>query len=91
MSVCVRVHVRVRVRVNTELDKITDWFNINKLSLNSDKINCSLFRSPKKRSTENTLFITNKPLIQTHATKFLGVIIHQHFTWKDHYCSFIPT
>jgi len=35
--------------MNTELEKIVDWFNINKLSLNSDKTNYMLFRSPRKK------------------------------------------
>jgi len=31
--------------INTELKEIAEWFNVNKLSLNSDKINYILFRS----------------------------------------------
>jgi len=34
--------------MNTELEKIVDWFNINKLSLNPDKTNYILIRSPRK-------------------------------------------
>jgi len=34
--------------MNSELEKIVEWFNINKLSLNPDKTNYVLFRSPKK-------------------------------------------
>ena len=33
--------------MNSELEKIVEWFNINKLSLNPDKTNYILFRSPK--------------------------------------------
>ena len=36
--------------LNFELCKIVEWFNVNKLSLNSDKTNYMyiLFRTPKK-------------------------------------------
>src|SRR6218665_2274397 len=33
--------------MNSELFKIVEWFNINKLSLNSDKTNYILFRTPE--------------------------------------------
>src|SRR6218665_2431776 len=33
--------------MHSELEKIVEWFNINKLSLNPDKTNYTLFRSPK--------------------------------------------
>jgi len=33
--------------MNSELEKNVEWFNINKLSLNPDKTNYILFRSPK--------------------------------------------
>jgi len=35
--------------MNTELDKIVDWFNINKLSLNPDKTDYIFFRSPREK------------------------------------------
>src|SRR6218665_3990901 len=36
--------------MNSELEKIVEWFNINKLSLNPEKSNyIFLFRSPKKQ------------------------------------------
>ena len=35
--------------INSELYKIVEWFNINKLSLNSDKTNYILFRTAQKR------------------------------------------
>src|SRR6218665_2649901 len=34
--------------INAELQKIAEWFNVNKLSLNSDKTNYILFRSSKQ-------------------------------------------
>src|SRR6218665_2031723 len=70
--------------MNSELCKIVQWFNINKLSLNSDKTNYILFRTPRTKIIVKNLYVNDTPLIQTQATKFLGVIIDQHLSWKDH-------
>src|SRR6218665_1382590 len=71
--------------MNAELIKISEWFNTNKLSLNSDKTNYIVFCSTHKRMTSNNaLYINNTPLVQAHSYKFLGVLIDNHLTWKDH-------
>ena len=63
--------------MNAELITISEWFNINKLSLNSGKkANHIVFSSARKRiSLNNSLFINNNPLSLTHSSKFLGVLI----------------
>ena len=70
--------------MNSELCKIVEWFNISKLSLNADKTSYILFRTPRKKTIVQNLYVNDTPLIQTQATKFLGVIIDQHLSWKDH-------
>jgi len=35
--------------INSELDRIVEWVNINKLSRNADETDCTFFRSPKKK------------------------------------------
>src|SRR6218665_4016712 len=35
-------------------------------------------------NSNNTLYINNTPLVQTHSSKILGVLIDSHLTWKDH-------
>src|SRR6218665_946291 len=70
--------------MNTELEKIVDWFNINKLSLNPDKTNYILFRSPRKKINDINLYLNKIPITQSHTSTFLGVIIDQYLSWKDH-------
>src|SRR6218665_4127679 len=71
--------------MNAELINISKWFNINKLSLDSEKTNYIVFSSARKRiSLNNTLSINNNPLSLTHSSKFLGVLIDSHLIWKDH-------
>src|SRR6218665_1221630 len=70
--------------MNTELEKIVDWFNINKLSLNHDKTNYILFRSPREKINDINLYLNKIPITRSHTSKFLGVIIDQYLSWKDH-------
>ena len=57
--------------ISRELDKLHVWLSVNKLSLNVDKTNFILFGN-------------RKDIDRVRATKFLGVIIDEKLTWKDH-------
>ena len=52
--------------------------------LNSGKTNYISFHSVRKKASSNAILINNKPLMQLESTKFLGVIIDSHLSWKDH-------
>ena len=71
---------------NSELDKVADWFQLNKLTLNLDKTNFILFRSYKKSLPDSypNLCIMGTPITQVQSFKFLGVYVDQHLSWKDH-------
>ena len=74
--------------MNNELKIIFEWCKANKLSLNEDKTMFTLFHSV--RHTDNlslrmpTLTINNYPVKRVHSTRFLGVILDEHITWKSH-------
>ena len=69
--------------VTKELNKLKDWFAINRLSLNVTKTNYMLFSNSK--STLNVaIMINNTAVNRVHSTKFLGVIIDEKLTWKGH-------
>jgi len=69
--------------INDELAKINDWFKVNKLSLNSSKTHYMLFG---QRNINQNIRITlnNNHITKVTNTKFLGVIIDDKLTWKDH-------
>jgi hypothetical protein len=71
---------------NTELSAASDWFKANKLSLNLSKTNFILFRSHMKQTPTDTneIIIDSKTIPQVASSKFLGVHIDQHLTWKVH-------
>ena len=63
--------------VNCKLEKITDWFKANKLSINIKKMHFILFRTQnKKTKSKISIKIDDTEIIQETSTKFLGVINH---------------
>jgi hypothetical protein len=68
-----------------EMDKITNWLNVNKLSVNTAKTKLILFRSTNKRQKQNiTISMNNENLKQVKSTTFLGIVIDECLTWKNH-------
>ena len=77
--------------INSELEKIVEWLNTNKMSLNVDKTHYIVFTMPGKTiSVHNDTIINNCKINEVSHTKFLGVLIDKNLTWKyhiDHVCS----
>jgi hypothetical protein len=71
--------------IQTEIDKVAEWLNVNKLSLNTTKTKIILFRSPNKKPSQTIkININGKNIEQVKSTTFLGIIIDECLTWKDH-------
>ena len=71
--------------VNNELAKIIIWLKVNKLSLNLTKTNFMIFHPRQKKVNVNVpLTLENTVIKQVMETKFLGVLIDQHLSWKPH-------
>jgi len=73
--------------MNEELQKLTDWFCANLLSLNIKKTNYMIFSGPNKKIESNlnhNIIINNKPIDRVPQVKFLGIIIDEHLTWHSH-------
>ena len=68
-----------------EMNKVTNWLNVNKLSINTTKTKYIIFKSSnKKRDTEINIQLNHNTIQQVTHVKFLGVIIDQNLTWKNH-------
>ena len=74
--------------VNMELEKISEWFKANKLSLNIKKTIYTLFH---KNSTKDDLplklpdlKIVNSVLKRQASIKYLGVMLDEKISWKEH-------
>ena len=71
--------------VNNELAKLVIWLKVNKLSLNLSKTNFMIFHPRQKKVNVNVpLTLENTVIKQVTETKFLGVLIDQHLSWKPH-------
>ena len=71
--------------VNLELTLISQWFLANRLTLNVEKTNFINFKSHRKIKPVNlALTLEGSPIRQVDSTKFLGVFLDQHLSWKTH-------
>ena len=71
-----------------ELNKVFRWFNANKLSLNKDKTKYTFFHKTREKDNIplelSLLFINEREIKRITPIKFLGVLIDEHLTWKEH-------
>ena len=73
------------IQMNRELELISTWLALNKLSLNLAKTHFILLKSSRKKiRSELTLKIKDQIISQVEYTKFLGVIIDSNLSWKQH-------
>ena len=70
--------------MNNELVFLTDWFSANMLSLNVEKTNYMLFSNRSATAPHLDLLLCNQPVVNVHSTKFLGLLIDDKLTWKNH-------
>ena len=71
--------------MQTEINKVSEWLNVNKLSLNIKKTKFVLFRSPnRKPKQELKLSINDENMKQVKNTIFLGIFIDECLTWNEH-------
>ena len=71
--------------LNNEMTKVTEWMNVNRLSLNVQKTHYIIFKSQRKQiSLDKIVKINGIRIEQVKHTKFLGVIIDENLTWSEH-------
>ena len=57
--------------IQVEMDKISDWLNVNKLSINTAKTNMILFRSRNKKPKHDLkISINNETIKQVKKLRF---------------------
>ena len=86
---------QLETTVNEELKKVKHWCNINKLSLNLEKTNYMIIKSPRKKEITINIFLrnndgTNYSLKRKDHIRYLGVMIDDSVSWKYH-IAFIST
>ena len=72
------IHV-IEDTINKELSNISTWLKVNRLSLNVIKTHFMMFTNKRYSIAKIEIKIDNEPIFQ-----FLGVIIDNKLTWKEH-------
>jgi hypothetical protein len=74
--------------INAELDKVSNWFKANKLSVNASKTNYMIMGTSHMTSAEKlqniNVLLDDTTLERVEYTKFLGILIDENLTWKNH-------
>ena len=81
----------LELTVNNELEKVSEWLNANKLTLNFKKSNNVIFRPRQKRIPFIPQIKIFNPTLNTRVTlemkdfvKYLGIMIDSELSWKHH-------
>ena len=62
-----------------EMNRVTNWLHVNKLSINTTKTKYIIFKSSNKKcDTEINIQLNHNTIQQVTHVKFLGVIIDQN-------------
>ena len=70
--------------LNSELAKVAEWFDSNKLTLNVNKTQMLMMSRKKNLNPQGDVILYNEAIQMVTKAKFLGVIVDQHLNWKDH-------
>ena len=80
--------IKIFATVNEELMNINEWLMANKLSLNVGKTKYSLFHKPNRVDDlplkRPKLSINIQEIKRASYTKFLGVLLDESLSWKEH-------
>ena len=70
--------------INSELEKLNEWFITNKLSLNVSKTSYMLFSNRSDCNFDYNIYINTFKIDRVFSCKFLGVVIDSKLNWKEH-------
>lgn len=70
--------------LNTELNNVNDWLDLNKLSLNISKTKCMSFQPTNRTIPLPKLLMRNTPIEYVKHFNYLGIIIDDKLNWKIH-------
>ena len=72
------------VKLNKELNDVSNWMKLNKLTLNINKTKAMLFHTPYKNVKRPSLNIDNVQIDFVQNFNFLGIILNENLKWAPH-------
>jgi len=75
----------LNLTLNHELEKISEWFRANKLSINTNKTKCVYFNKSSS-AAHGTLNVKlqNEVIEVVKSIKFLGILLSHDLSWTEH-------
>jgi len=70
--------------INSVMTEITNWFRSNLLTLNCNKTYFRQFVTKKQNERKIQIIAPNSINTNLNSTKFLGLIIDNSLSWRDH-------
>ena len=70
--------------INIELNKISEWLKLNRLTLNVQKTKYMLFKTSKKKVQTLLLQMDYKIIDKVLDFNFLGIHFNEQLNWKSH-------
>ena len=79
--------------IQTNLDRFSEWCNLNALKINSDKTKFLIFGTSKrvKKTGHLQLNINNMPIQQVPSYKYLGMTLDSSLSYKPYLASVVRT
>ena len=79
-------HIFLYLRIHCEfITKILDWLHANRLSLNINKTNFTIFGPQcSARDSSCTIRLNGQNIRHVNECKFRGIYLYTHLTWKRH-------
>jgi exonuclease III len=71
-------------KIESELNKVSDWLKVNKLSINVKKTKAMVFHSARKKVTTPTIKLHNEQIEFVDSLSYLGIVLDRHLSWKEH-------
>ena len=70
--------------------EISNWFQCNRLTLNYGKTHFLQFLTKKQNEMQHQIVTSNSVMTNINSTKFLGLIIDNTLSWKNHITEITP-
>ena len=70
--------------LNSELAKVAECFDSNKLTLNVNMTQMLMMSRKKNLDPQGDVIFHNEAIQRVTKAKFLDIIVDQHLNWKDH-------
>ena len=67
-----------------EVSKVSEWLNVNELSLNIDKTKFMIFHTQNKHVPQLNLSINGVNIDKVESFNFLGITLDTHLNWNAH-------